>query len=82
MRLTPKRAGSNLRALPGVPRWERIVTARPVLATDQPMSYVSDFVNNFFWSNPPGITGNDINFNGSSSDVLHGHDEWDGTAGG
>ena len=48
----------------------------PLLGTDQPMSYVSDFVNNFFWSSPAGL---DINFNGSSIDVMNGHDEWDGT---
>jgi len=51
------------------------------LGANESYSYVSDLVNNFFWSNtnPPGITGNDINFNGSSSDVLQGHDEWRGT---
>ena len=49
----------------------------PLLGTDSPMSYVSDFVSNFGWS---AATGEDINFNGSSTDVLHGHDEWDGTA--
>ncbi|HEX6803582.1 MAG TPA: Ig-like domain repeat protein [Terriglobales bacterium] len=47
-----------------------------LLGTDQPMSYVSDFVSNFGWSS---TNGEDINFNGSSTDVLHGHDEWDGT---
>jgi hypothetical protein len=51
---------------------------------NEQMSYVSDLVNNFFWStsNPPGITGNDINFNGSPIDVLQGHDEWGGTEAG
>ena len=53
----------------------------PVGPNEQSYSYVSDFVNNFGWSNsnPPGITGSDINFDGSSTDVMHGHDEWDGT---
>jgi|GEM_PF-654760 len=48
----------------------------PIAPNEQPYSYVSDFVNNFFWSNN---TGQDINFNGSSTDVMHGHNEWDGT---
>ena len=44
-------------------------------------SYTNDAVSNFFWSNanPPGITGNDINFNGSATDVMHPHNEWEGT---
>jgi len=48
----------------------------PIAQNEQPYSYVSDFVNNFFWSNDTGL---DINFNGSSTDVMHGHNEWDGT---
>lgn len=48
---------------------------------DPSTSYVSDFVTNFGWSktNPPGITGSDLNFSGTTTDVMHGHDEWDGT---
>ena len=50
----------------------------PLLATDQAMSNVGQQpVGSFFWS--PG-TGEDINFDGNSTDVLHGHDEWNGTA--
>jgi hypothetical protein len=30
----------------------------------------------FGWSS---TSGEDINFNGTSTDVMHGHDEWDGT---
>jgi Bacterial Ig-like domain (group 3) len=48
----------------------------PLLGTDQPMSYVSDLTSNFFWSS---ATGEDINFDGSSSDVMHGYNEWEGT---
>ena len=47
------------------------------LQGDPSTSYVSDFVNNFFWTSST-TTGNDINFNGNS-DVMHGHNEWDGT---
>lgn len=55
----------------------------PLLGTDQPMSYVSDFVNNFSWTS---TTGEDINFNGTpnpavpAGDIMHGHNEWGGTA--
>lgn len=48
----------------------------PLSAKDSPMSYVSDFVSNFGWSQNAGL---DINFNGSFTDVMDGHDEWDGT---
>ena len=48
----------------------------PLLGTDQPMSYVSDLTKNFFWSS---TTGEDINFDGNSSETLHGYNEWDGT---
>ena len=46
-----------------------------------PYTYVSDLTKNFFWSNTtlPGITGEDINFDGNSTDTLHGYNEWDGT---
>ena len=50
----------------------------PLGPNDQPMSYVSDLVGNFFWSTPT-TTGEDINFDGSSTDVMNGHNEWDGT---
>jgi Bacterial Ig-like domain (group 3) len=44
-------------------------------------SYTTDAASNFFWSNtnPPGITGNDINFSGSTTDVMDPHNEWGGT---
>jgi hypothetical protein len=48
----------------------------PLLGTDQPMSYVSDLTSNFFWSS---ATGEDINFDGNPSDVMRGHNEWEGT---
>jgi hypothetical protein len=51
----------------------------PLASSDPPTSYVSDFVSNFFWSAANPTTGSDLNFNGSSTDVMHGHDEWDGT---
>jgi hypothetical protein len=48
----------------------------PIAPNEQSYSYVSDFVNNFFWSND---TGHDINFDGNSNETLNGHNEWDGT---
>jgi len=48
----------------------------PLLGTDKPMSYASDSVGNFFWSNTAGL---DVNFDGNPNETLHGHDEWDGT---
>ena len=48
----------------------------PLLQSDPPTSYVTDLVSNFFWSS---ATGKDINFDGNATDVMHGHDEWDGT---
>jgi hypothetical protein len=51
----------------------------PLSANDPSMSYVTDLVQNFFWSASNPVTGSDLNFNGSSTDVMHGHDEWDGT---
>jgi Bacterial Ig-like domain (group 3)/Putative Ig domain len=41
-----------------------------------PYTYVTDLTSNFFWSN---ITGLDINFDGNSTDTMHGHNEWEGT---
>ena len=53
----------------------------PIGPKEQSYAYVSNSVNNFFWSatNPPGITGSDINFNGSTTDVMDPHNEWQGT---
>ena len=53
----------------------------PIGSKEQSYAYISDSVNNFFWSatNPPGITGNDFNFNGSTTDVMDPHNEWQGT---
>src|SRR5205823_6199108 len=48
----------------------------PLLANEPQKTYVSDSVGSLSWS---PITGLDINFNGTSTDVMHGHDEWDGT---
>jgi hypothetical protein len=48
----------------------------PVGPNEQSYSYVTDLVSNFFWSS---TTGADINYDGSSADVMDGHDEWDGT---
>jgi len=53
----------------------------PIGQGEPSYSYINDAVSNFFWSaiNPPGITGNDINFNGSTTDVMDPHNEWEGT---
>jgi hypothetical protein len=48
----------------------------PLLATDKPMTYVQFSTPGFFWSS---ATGEDINFDGNTTDVLHPHNEWEGT---
>ena len=55
------------------------MTARPLVQAIDHITYVNDLADNFFWSSASPNTGQDINFNGHSTDVLHGHDEWDGT---
>jgi Bacterial Ig-like domain (group 3) len=51
----------------------------PLLPTDQPMTYVPFSPSDFFWSN---VTGEDIDFNGNTTDVMHAHNEWTGTPAG
>ena len=49
----------------------------PVLKTDRPMAYVPfSPASNFFWSNATGL---DFNFDGNTTDVMHPHNEWEGT---
>ncbi len=48
----------------------------PLLPTDKPMTYVQFSTPAFFWSN---VTGEDINFDGNPNEVLHPHNEWEGT---
>ena len=40
------------------------------------MTYVQFSTPGFFWSS---ATGEDINFDGNTTDVLHPHNEWEGT---
>jgi hypothetical protein len=48
----------------------------PVGPLEPPVTYVQfSPTSDFFWSD---ATGHDINFNGTT-DVMHSHDEWDGT---
>ncbi|MGA8187058.1 MAG: Ig domain-containing protein, partial [Candidatus Sulfotelmatobacter sp.] len=44
--------------------------------TDKPVTYVPFSPSAFFWSK---ATGEDINFDGNTTDVLHPHNEWEGT---
>ncbi|MGA9805455.1 MAG: Ig-like domain repeat protein [Terriglobales bacterium] len=48
----------------------------PLLSTDKPVTYVPFSPSAFFWSK---ATGEDINFDGNTTDVLHPHNEWEGT---
>jgi FG-GAP-like repeat/Putative Ig domain len=48
----------------------------PLLPTDRPVTYVQSSRAGFFWSNATGL---DINFDGNTTDVLHPHNEWEGT---
>jgi hypothetical protein len=48
----------------------------PLLPTDKPMTYVQFSTSAFLWSNS---TGEDINFDGNPNEVLHPHNEWEGT---
>ena len=47
-----------------------------LLSTDKPVTYVPFSPSAFFWSS---ATGEDINFDGNTTDVLHPHNEWEGT---
>jgi hypothetical protein len=47
-----------------------------LFATDKPMTYVQFSTPAFFWS---AATGEDLNFDGNTTDVLHPHNEWEGT---
>jgi hypothetical protein len=49
----------------------------PLAANEKALTYVPFSVtSDFLWSNATGL---DINFNGNATDVMHSHDEWDGT---
>jgi Bacterial Ig-like domain (group 3) len=48
----------------------------PLVPGEAPVAYVPGSTSDFFWTT---VTGEDINFNGNSSDVMHGHNEWEGT---
>jgi hypothetical protein len=49
----------------------------PLGANEKALTYVPFSVtSDFLWSNATGL---DINFNGNATDVMHSHDEWDGT---
>ena len=45
-------------------------------AANESYSYTNDAVGNFFWN---ANTGSDLNFNGAATDVMHPHNEWDGS---
>lgn len=45
-------------------------------AANELYSYKNDAVSNFFWN---AATGSDLNFNGAATDVMHPHNEWEGS---
>jgi len=51
----------------------------PIGPKESSYSYTNDAVSNFFWSS---ATGEDINFDGNATEVMHPHNEWEGTPAG
>ena len=52
----------------------------PLAVGEKSLTYVQFSRSDFFWSAPPFPgTGEDINFDGNTTDVMHAHNEWTGT---